>query len=90
MIKVGLIGAGRIAGHHIQAIKKYKLFKIVAFSDLNTNKIDNHKIKNKFNVYNHYEEMLKNEKNLDLVVLMTPSGMHYEHSKKLFQNIKKI
>ncbi len=89
MIKVGLIGAGRIAGHHIQAIKKYKLFKIVAFSDLNTNKIDNHKIKNKFNVYNHYEEMLKNEKNLDLVVLMTPSGMHYEHSKKIISKYKK-
>ncbi len=89
MIKVGLIGAGRIAGHHIQAINKYKFFKIIAFSDLNINKIDNHKINNKFNIYNHYEEMLKNEKNLDLVVLMTPSGMHYEHSKKIISKYKK-
>ena len=61
MINIGLIGAGRIAGHHIQAIKKFKLFKIVAFCDLHLNKTNNHKIGNKINSYNHYDKMLKNE-----------------------------
>ena len=89
MINIGLIGAGRIAGHHIQAIKKFKLFKIVAFCDLHLNKINNHKIGNKINSYNHYDEMLKNEKNINLVVIMTPSGMHYEHAKKIITKYKK-
>ncbi len=89
MINIGLIGAGRIAGHHIQAIKKFKSFKIIAFCDLQLNKIQNHKLGNKVNSYNHYEEMLKNEKKLDLVVIMTPSGMHYEHARKIITKYKK-
>jgi len=89
MVNIGLIGAGRIAGHHIEAIKKFKLFKIIAFCDLHPDKIKNHKIGNKVNSYNHYNEMLKHEKNIDLVVIMTPSGMHYEHAKKIITKYKK-
>ena len=36
MVNIGLIGAGRIAGHHIQAIKRFKLFRIVAICDLHS------------------------------------------------------
>ena len=89
MVNIGLIGAGRIAGHHIRAIKKFKSLKIVAMCDLHLNKLENHKIDNKVNKYNHYEEMLKNEKKIDLVVIMTPSGMHYEHAKKIITKYKK-
>ena len=89
MVNIGLIGAGRIAGHHIRAIKRFKLFRIVAICDLHTHKIENHKIANKVNCYDHYEEMLKNEKKIDLVVIMTPSGMHYEHAKKIIIKYKK-
>ncbi|MDA9662699.1 Gfo/Idh/MocA family oxidoreductase [Candidatus Pelagibacter sp.] len=89
MVNIGLIGAGRIAGHHIQAIKKFKSLKIVAICDLLLNKLENHKINNKVNKYNHYEEMLKSEKKIDLVVIMTPSGMHYEHAKKIITKYKK-
>ena len=45
MVNIGLIGAGRIAGHHIHAIKKFKSFKIIAMCDLHLNKLENHKIK---------------------------------------------
>ena len=33
--------------------------------------------------------MLKSEKKIDLVVIMTPSGMHYEHAKKIITKYKK-
>jgi len=89
MVNIGLIGAGRIAGHHIHAIKKFKSFKIIAMCDLHLNKLENHKINNKINKYNHYEEMLKSEEKIDLVVVMTPSGMHYEHAKKIITKYKK-
>ena len=49
MVNIGLIGAGRIAGHHIQAIKKFKSLKIVAMCDLHLDKLENHKIDNKVN-----------------------------------------
>jgi predicted dehydrogenase len=87
MIKIGLIGAGRIAGHHIQAIQNYKNLKIVALSDLDNKKFETHKLNKKINKYGHYEEMLSNE-NLDLVVIMTPSGMHYEHAKQILKKFK--
>ena len=38
MIKIGLIGAGRIAGHHIKAIKKFKNLQITSFCDIDKKK----------------------------------------------------
>jgi len=87
MIKIGLIGAGRIAGHHIRAIKNYKNLKITAISDLNNKKFENHKLKKEISRYGHYGEML-NKEDLDLVVLMTPSGMHYEHAKQILRKFR--
>ena len=51
-INIGLIGAGRIAGHHIRAIRKNKKFKILAICDLNKKKAENYSNKFKLNIYN--------------------------------------
>lgn len=88
-IKVGLIGLGRIAGHHTRAIKKNKNYEIISACDL---KMDVRKKYKKIfgtKVYSNYDEMLINEKNLDLVVIMTPSGMHFEHAKRILSEYKK-
>ena len=88
-IKVGLIGLGRIAGHHTRAIKKNKNYEIISACDL---KMDVRKKYKKIfgtKVYSNYDEMLINEKNLDLVVIMTPSGMHFEHAKRILSKYKK-
>jgi predicted dehydrogenase len=82
-IRVALIGAGRIAGHHIKSIKKNKDFKIVAISDLIKKKALFYSEKYGFKAFGHYHEMLKSEKNIDLVAIMTPSGMHYKHAKDI-------
>ena len=87
MIKIGLIGAGRIAGHHIRAIKKFKNLQITSFCDIDKKKINNHNLQKKIKTYGHFDEMLKSE-NLDLVVLMTPSGMHYYHAKNILKKHK--
>lgn len=34
LIKLALIGCGRIAGHHFKSIKNYKMIKIIAVCDL--------------------------------------------------------
>lgn len=88
-INIGLIGAGRIAGHHIRAIKKNNKFRILAICDLNIKKGENYSYKYKLNIYKHYDEMLSKEKNIDLVVILTPSGMHYPHAMDILKKYKK-
>tara|TARA_Y100001935_G_scaffold243995_1_gene235975 strand:+ start:295 stop:1371 length:1077 start_codon:yes stop_codon:yes gene_type:complete len=84
-IKIGLIGCGRIAGHHFKAVSKNKNFQIVSVCDLNFNKANYYAKKFKVTPYDHFSKMLDNEKSLDLVAVMTPSGMHYEHSLKILK-----
>ena len=76
-INIGLVGLGRIAGHHLNAIKKVNDFKIVAACDLNQIKRDTFSNKHKIKTYKHYDEMLQVQKNIDIVVIMSPSGMHF-------------
>lgn len=87
-INIGLIGAGRIAGHHLRAISSCKIFKVKAIADLDYNKGKVHAKKFGLNCYKHYDEMLKNE-NLDLVVILTPSGMHFQHGMDIIKKYKK-
>lgn len=88
-INIGLLGAGRIAGHHIKAIKKIKNFNLVAVSDLVKEKREFYGKKYKIKTYSHYFKMLQSEKSIDLVVIMSPSGMHYEHSVNILKKFKK-
>jgi UDP-N-acetyl-2-amino-2-deoxyglucuronate dehydrogenase len=89
IINVGIVGAGRIAGHHIKAIKSNKLFKICCISDLILNKGKYYSDIYKIPFYKSYSEMLKLHKELDLVAIITPSGMHYEHAKNILKKFKK-
>ena len=41
LIKLALIGCGRIAGHHFKSIKNYKMIKIIAVCDLKKKKHKN-------------------------------------------------
>ena len=85
-INLGLIGAGRVAGHHLKALKNNNSFNVKCICDLNISKAKEYSKKYKLACYNHYKEMLDNEPSLDLVAIITPSGMHYEHSKYILKN----
>jgi len=88
-IRVGLVGLGRIAGHHTRAIKKNQNYEIISACDLKKELRSKYQKKFKTRVYTNYEEMIENEKNLDLIVIMTPSGMHFEHAQKILSKYKK-
>ena len=88
-IKIGLVGAGRIAGHHIRAIKKIKDFNIIAISDLDIQKAKKYSQKYNILVFSHYRDMLNKIKDIDLVIIMTPSGMHYMHALDILKKYKK-
>lgn len=78
-MKYALIGCGRISPNHISAAINNNL-EIVAFCDIDKNKIKEKKEMFKDNIsnvkeYTDYKEMLKNEK-LDLIAIATESGKH--------------
>lgn len=79
MIKIGIIGCGRISGKHCEAINKLENCKLVAVCDKNE---ENAKaVANKANCeyYTNYEEML-DKADIDLVSICTPSGLHAKHT----------
>ena len=87
-IKICLIGCGRVTGHHIKAIKKSKKYHIAGVCDLNVDKANFYGKKFNISSYSNYYDMLNNE-DCDVVSIMTPSGMHYEHSNDIIKKYKK-
>ena len=59
--------------------KKLPLLKITACCDTNTKKL-NKIIYKDVTKYTNINNMLNNE-TLDLVLILTPSGFHYKHTK---------
>ncbi|GAX87601.1 UDP-N-acetyl-2-amino-2-deoxyglucuronate dehydrogenase [Lebetimonas natsushimae] len=83
-MNIALIGCGRISKKHIEAIKKNNL-NLVAVCDIDLNKAK------KIGVpyYKDYNEMLKKEK-IDIVSILTPSGMHYKHALDVIEHKKHL
>jgi UDP-N-acetyl-2-amino-2-deoxyglucuronate dehydrogenase len=79
MIKIGLVGCGRISGNHFKAIKEHEnRCKLVAVCDNNKDRAEKAGKENNCNFYTSLDQMLKFEK-LDLVSVCTPSGLHPRH-----------
>ena len=78
MLKVGVIGVGSISGSHIGAYLKNKDVKLVAFCDVNqdrlTEKGELHGVKQ---LYMDYNDLLSNEE-VDAVSICTWNNTHAE------------
>ena len=79
-LNIALIGCGRIAGHHIQCLKKISHCRVVAVCDHNIKKAKFYGKKNKIPFFSNYHKMLRQIPKINIVAIMTPSGMHYEHT----------
>ncbi len=78
MIKLGLVGCGRISVKHFEAISKIEEANIVACCDIIPEKAESAAVN--FNIpsyYTEFKEMLTAE-TLDCVLICTPSGLHPE------------
>ena len=86
-IKIGILGAGRVAAHYVkifQLIPKSK-YKIITVVDINIKKAK--KIANNFKCkFSKNFESILNNNEIDLILVLTPSGLHYEHAKKSLLN----
>ncbi|MBI9033205.1 MAG: Gfo/Idh/MocA family oxidoreductase [Bacteroidales bacterium] len=87
--KIAVIGCGRIVGHHFQSIISVHGLEIVAVCDLIEEKARNYGMEYGVPYFINYMEMLEKIPEVDIVVIATPSGMHYEHAMDVMENFGK-
>lgn len=88
-IKFGIIGCGRIATRHISAIQNTSHAQLVAICDLNE-ELAKEKAELSFTPYFiDYHEMLKQHSEIDVVIILTPSGAHFSHAKDIIEKYQK-
>lgn len=79
-MKIGIVGCGGIAnGKHLPAIKKNGSFEILAVCDLVKERAEKAKAEYgtaKTRVYTDYQELLKNEAEIEAVYVLTPNRSH--------------
>ena len=78
--KVAIVGCGRIAGHHCRSIESVNDMEIIAVCDLIEEKAKTYSEKFNIPYFTNYREMLEVLPAIDIVVVATPSGMHFEQS----------
>jgi len=79
-LRFAIIGCGRIAERHAEHIVKQA--KLVAVCDTKEERRNLFAQKYDCKAYASIDELLEKEKNLDLVAVCTPNGLHAEHSIK--------
>ncbi|HRB31480.1 MAG TPA: Gfo/Idh/MocA family oxidoreductase [Ferruginibacter sp.] len=77
-INFAIIGCGRIAQRHAEHI--HKMGKLVASCDIVPQKADELAAKYAAKAYTSVDEMLAAHKEIDVVSICSPNGLHAEHS----------
>ena len=89
VFKVAVIGCGRIAGHNCRAIINTSGLELVAVCDLEIEKARVYQDEFKVPAYSNYHTMLEKVTDIDIVAIITPSGMHFEHSIDVMRKYNK-
>lgn len=85
-INIALVGCGRIAKNHFQAIEQHKdHLSLTAVCDTNAEALQQSASQYKVDGYHHIDEMLLHC-NADIVALCTPSGLHPTQAIKVAQS----
>ena len=89
-IKLAIVGCGRIFNKHKIAIESLnKQFEIESVCDLKIDKRRKKFFSKKIQIFNSIDKLCKNS-NASLVVILTPSGNHYNDILKLSNYFKNI
>jgi predicted dehydrogenase len=87
--KVAVVGCGRISGHHCRSIASVKGMEIIAVCDLIEEKAKGYGEEFNIPYFTNYHEMFKTIPEIDIVVVATPSGMHFEHAMEFITDYNK-
>ena len=77
-LKFAIIGCGRIANRHAEQIDRLAVLQAVC--DKVESRADQLGQRYGSKIYTSYEDLLLNEKELDVISICTPNGLHAEHS----------
>lgn len=87
--KFAIVGCGRICKKHLDAIAEIPEAVLVAVCDIDANKAQAaSEISGGVNYYTSYDDMLQKE-TVDIVNILTPSGMHPEQTIDIVKKYKK-
>ena len=82
-VKFGLIGCGRIAQRHAEHINNKG--QLVAVCDIVKEKADALAASGNAKAWYSVEDMLANEKDIDVIAICSPNGLHATHAIKALQ-----
>lgn len=89
MLNLALVGCGRISKKHCEAIRNLPDARLVAVCDVNKDRAESLAAENGLDKYYlDYNEMLEQE-TVDIVTVLTPSGMHAEHVINIVRRFRK-
>lgn len=88
MKKFALIGCGKIAGKHAENIAR--VGNLVAVCDVVEQKRDAFAATYNAKAYESIDELLEGEKEVEVVAICTPNGLHAEHTIKSLQARKHV
>jgi UDP-N-acetyl-2-amino-2-deoxyglucuronate dehydrogenase len=83
--KVAIVGCGRISGHHCRSIKSIDGLEIIAVCDLIEEKAKEYGEEFEIPFFTNYRKMFEVLPEIDMVVVATPSGMHFEQSLEFLE-----
>jgi UDP-N-acetyl-2-amino-2-deoxyglucuronate dehydrogenase len=79
-LHVAIVGCGRVAGHHVRAIDNHPSLALAAICDLKTDRMESMPGTGAAPRFTNYHEMFRKHPEIDIVAIVTPSGMHFEHA----------
>lgn len=82
---VGIIGCGRIVGHHVAAIEENPDLHLLALCDLDRERAIEMAPRSDVLVYEDYHRMLDENPGIDVVAIATPSGLHFPHAREVVE-----
>ena len=90
ILNIAIIGCGRVAGHHARSIDKIPgKARLVAVCDLVEERANELASAHDVLAYQNYHQMLSAHPEIDVVAIVTPSGMHFEHALDIIETYKK-
>ena len=83
-IKFGIIGCGRIAQRHAEHIKTYG--ELVTVCDIDFKKAEQLALEYNAVPYRSIEDLLDKQKEIDVITICSPNGLHAEHTIKALKS----
>jgi UDP-N-acetyl-2-amino-2-deoxyglucuronate dehydrogenase len=79
-LNVAIVGCGRVAGHHVRAVVNHPQLRLTAVADLKPERMTGLGAAADVARFTNYHEMLRSHPEIQVVTVITPSGMHGEHA----------